>query len=376
MGFSFAFPFLPLYLQDLGVRRPSELAFWTGVVSGASGLALAVMSPLWGAFADRYGRRSMLIRAMVGGAVTVGLMGFARGPVDLLVLRILQGATSGTVAAATALVASSTPRQRVGWALGVLTSSIAVGSALGPSLGGIAAGAFGFRAIFWAGGAMLLAASLPVAAVVREAPLARGGSAAEPALRVLREATPGTIAAVAALVVCQCLLQTAYSGFQPLVVLRLLQVVSSGAATLTGIAFGISGLATAAAAVLYSGLARRLGYRRVAIAASLLLGAFQMLAGFGPGVSAIVLGATLAGAFYGTVGPAVTSMVGLETPARVQARVFGVSSSATALGFALGPLGGGLVASQLGPPPAIAVMAIGAALLALVLALRTREPAR
>src|SRR5215813_9857931 len=167
-GFSFAFPFLPVYLRQLGVHDPGQLALWTGVTAGASGASLAIMSPIWGTLADRYGRRAMLLRAMIGGAVTVGLMGFARGPVDLLVLRLLQGATAGTVAAATALVASGTPRARVGWALGVLTSAVAVGTAFGPLLGGLAATLLGVRAIFWAGGALLGAATIPVFAVVRE----------------------------------------------------------------------------------------------------------------------------------------------------------------------------------------------------------------
>src|SRR2546421_12912582 len=69
-GFSFAFPFPPLFLRELGIHTPSALALWRGVAAGASGFSLAVMSPVWGALADRYGRRSMLIRAMVGGAVT------------------------------------------------------------------------------------------------------------------------------------------------------------------------------------------------------------------------------------------------------------------------------------------------------------------
>src|SRR5438046_1523300 len=83
--------------------------------------------------ADRYGRNPMLVSAMIGGGITVLLTGFARGPIDLVVLRFLQGASSGTVAAATALVATGTPRRQVGWALGILSSSIALAGAMGPA---------------------------------------------------------------------------------------------------------------------------------------------------------------------------------------------------------------------------------------------------
>src|SRR5207253_8670973 len=106
----------------------------------ASGFALAVASPIWGILGDRFGRKPMLLRSMLGGAITVGLIFFVQNPTELIVLRFLQGATSGTVAAATALVAAETPRSRVGWALGVVTSAVALGRAIGPVIGGVAGG--------------------------------------------------------------------------------------------------------------------------------------------------------------------------------------------------------------------------------------------
>jgi DHA1 family multidrug resistance protein-like MFS transporter len=375
-GFSFAFPFLPVYLRQLGVHDPGQLAIWTGVTSGASGAALAVMSPIWGVLADRYGRRAMLIRAMVGAAITVGLMGFARGPFDLLALRLVQGATSGTVTASTALVASGTPRHRVGWALGVVTSAVAMGSALGPLVGGLAAAAFGVRAIFWAGGVLLAAATIPVLVVVREVPPRRTEEAPRSAMELLRASAPGALTLVAAMLACQAFLQMAYSGYQPLVVLRLLTRLSAGVEAFTGLTFAVAGLSSAVASVGYASIVRRLGYRPVAILAALCLAAAQLLAGWGPGVVWIVVGAALAGVCYGTLGPVIATLLGLATPPAAQARVFGVSASATAIGFALGPLGGGILAARSGVSIAITACAAMAILLAGVLAARMREPAR
>src|SRR2546427_2367642 len=132
---------------------------------------MAVASPIWGVLGDRFGRKPMLIRSMVGGAITVGVIFFVRTPLQLVILRFLQGATSGTVAAATALVAAETPRNRVGWALGVVTSAVALGSAIGPVVGGLAAAAFGLRLVFLGGGILLLIAMIPVVIIVRESPL-------------------------------------------------------------------------------------------------------------------------------------------------------------------------------------------------------------
>lgn len=376
VGFSFAFPFLPVYLRQLGVHNPAELAIWTGVTAGASGAALAIMSPIWGALADRYGRRTMLIRAMVGGAVTVGLMGFARGPVDLLVLRLAQGATAGTVAASTALVASGTPRARVGWALGVLSSAVAVGSAIGPLVGGLAASKLGVRAIFWAGGLLLAVATIPVIAIVREAGSRPERADRRSAFAVLREAAPGTVAILATLLLCQALLQGSNSGFQPLVVLRLLQHLSTGVEAVTGIAFAAAGLSSAAASVAYARVARHFGFRVVGVVAALLLAAAQLVAAWGPGVETIVVGAALAGAFFGTLAPVISTMIGMESPHEVQARVFGVAASATAVGFGLGPLAGGLLAARSGVSAAITACAGCAVALAVLLVTRAREPAR
>lgn len=375
-GFSFAFPFLPVYLRELGVHDPSQLAVWTGVAGGASGAALAIMSPIWGALADRYGRRPMLLRAMVGGAITVGLMGFARGPGDLVALRFVQGATSGTVAAATALVASGTPRSRVGWALGVLSSAVAVGSALGPLIGGLAASVFGVRAIFWAGGLLLGLATVPILIVVREASAQPAETMRQPVLEVLRQVAPVAVAVVAALLICQMLVQLAFSGYQPLVVLRLLEHLSSGVAAVTGITFAASGLASAAGSVVSAAVVRRLGFRVTGVLAALLLASAELVSAYGPGVVAIVAGAALAGAFYGMLVPIISTLLGLWSPAPVQARIFGAAGSATAVGFALGPFTGGVLAARLGTSLAITACAAGAILLAGVLATRVREPVR
>jgi DHA1 family multidrug resistance protein-like MFS transporter len=373
-GFSFAFPFLPLFLKELGVQQPQELALWTGVSGGVAGFSQAIMSPLWGVLADRYGRRSMLARAMIGGALTVGLMGLARGPVDLVILRLLQGATSGTVAAATALVATGTPRNRVGWALGVLSSSIAVGSALGPLVGGLAASVFGLRAIFVGAGVMLAISVVPVLIVVRETPIEKVGTPQGSAVAILRATGAGTLGAVAVLIVCQGLLQISFSGFQPLLVLRLLGHLSSGVASVTGLAFAASGLASAFAAVAYSAFVRRLSYVSVAVAAAVLLALSEVAVALVPDVGVIVLATAAAGLFYGVLGPALASMIGLEAPVQVQARVFGVSASAIAIGFGAGPLMAGGLAAFGSVPIALGVAAGFAVILAAVLALWAREP--
>src|SRR3989454_10769410 len=193
LGFSFVFPSLPLFLhQELPIPGGPQLSFWTGITGGATGLALAFTAPLWGRLADRYGRKPMLVRAMIGGGISVGLMGLAQSALQLTVLRGVQGASSGTVAAATALVATETPAPHLGWALGILSSSISLGSAVGPAAGGLAANLIGLRAIFLAGGTLLLLAAIPVLLLVRESPRRMARTATPRTTEVLRQAGAGT----------------------------------------------------------------------------------------------------------------------------------------------------------------------------------------
>ena len=376
LGFSFAFPFLPLFLhRELHIPNGPELSFWTGVSASATGFALALTSPIWGRLADRYGRKPMLVRAMIGGGISVGLMGLAQSALQLTVLRGVQGASSGTVAAATALVATETPAPHLAWALGILSSAISLGSAVGPAAGGLATNIIGLRAIFLAGGAMLLLAAIPVVFVVSESPRPTARSAAPRTTEVLRLARAGTLGALAVLIVAQGLQQTSYAAAQQLVVLRLLELTGAQQAQfLTGITFAGAGISTALASLTYHRLLRRTTYRRLLLAGSLLLGLALVSTAAAATAPLLIAAFVVASFFSGALIPAFGAMIGLESPTMVQATVFGFGSSAVALGFGLGPLLGGIVASVAGIRAGLVVAAVLAFVLAALVGVRAREP--
>ena len=376
MGFSFAFPFLPLFLhRELHIPNGPELSFWTGVSASATGFALALTSPIWGRLADRSGRKPMLVRAMIGGGISVGLMGLAQSALQLTVLRGVQGASSGTVAAATALVATETPGPHLAWALGILSSSISLGSAVGPAAGGLAANLIGLRAIFLAGGTLLLLATIPVLFVVRESPRRMERRAVLRTTEVLRQARAGTIGALAVLIVAQGLQQTSYGAAQQLVVLRLLDLTGAKEAQiLTGVTFAAAGIATALASLTIHRLLRRTSYRRLITAGALLFGLALLSAAAAASAPFLIAAFVIASFFSGALIPAFGAMTGLEAPAIVQATVFGVGSSAIALGFGLGPLLGGIVASVSGIRAGLIVAAALALILAALVGFRAREP--
>jgi DHA1 family multidrug resistance protein-like MFS transporter len=375
-GFSFAFPFLSIFIsQDLGVRSSHDLALWTAAGGSVTGLSMAIASPLWGLLGDRWGRKPMLVRSMVGGAITVGLMAFVQNPEQLVILRFLQGATSGTVAAATALVAVETPRNRVGWSLGVVTSAVALGSAFGPVVGGFSAAALGLRWVFLAAGILLLVSTIPVFLIVRESPLRRRDAARIGPLALINQ-RPGVQRALIGLIGAQGLVSVANSATQILVTLRLLEMLANGVEAVTGIAFGLAGIATSAAAVFYTYMTRRLGYVRTTTLAAVLMAGAIGLIGLAPWVALVVGAVALNGLLSGVIVPATASMIGLETPTEAQSTVFGVNASSVALGFCFGPLIAGGVAATAGVPAALGVVSVVALGLSVLLAAGTREPAR
>src|SRR5215218_7218642 len=168
-AFMFVVPFMPLYVQHLGVHDMGRAAAWAGLINGASGASMALVAPLWGRLSDRLGRKVMLLRATLAAAVVVGSMGFVSTPWQLLGLRLLQGTLTGTVPAATALVASTAPPDRAGWRLGALQTVIFVAAGIGPALGGVSADLAGLRTSFFVTSALLAVSGALVLLGVTEA---------------------------------------------------------------------------------------------------------------------------------------------------------------------------------------------------------------
>ncbi len=160
MGFFFAMPFAPFYLQELGITDPVELKVWVSLFAVASPLAFAIFAPIWGYISDRYGRRPMLLRATLGAAVVLTLMGTAQSPQILVFYRLLQGILTGTMVAAQTMVSVSAPHNRRGMALGSLNAAVFGGMMAGVFIGGIFAEMFGYRNAFLIAGIITMVASI------------------------------------------------------------------------------------------------------------------------------------------------------------------------------------------------------------------------
>ncbi len=169
IGMSLVVPFLPFYIQALGVTHPSSVAQWSGLVFAGPFLPAFFLTPVWGYLGDRYGRKLMVVRAIFGLALSQILIGFAPNVEMLFFFRMIQGAISGFLAAALALVSATTPREQSGYAIGLLQTATSSGNVIGPLVGGSLADAFGYRPIFFiVGGLCTLTGFIVVRFVVEK----------------------------------------------------------------------------------------------------------------------------------------------------------------------------------------------------------------
>jgi MFS family permease len=176
IGFSSVFPFLPLYVKSLGTVTSMSTDFCVGLVFSGQAFSMMIASPIWGAVADRWGRKLMVERAMLGGAVVLALMAFVRSAEELVMLRMAQGLISGVMGATNALVAATAPRGKTGYAMGLMQVAMGLGLGLGPLIGGMVADAYGYRAAFYITAALLAIAGVVVFFGVDEQFVARESS--------------------------------------------------------------------------------------------------------------------------------------------------------------------------------------------------------
>lgn len=149
LSFTFVMPFLPQFVQQLGVTDPARAALWSGLLFGISPLLGGLLTPFWVSVAQRTGNKPMVMRSLVSYVVLISLMGLCTNIWELLFLRILLGVFSGFSAFAIAVLSVTVPKERVSQAIGTLQSVQFAASAIGPIFGGTLADTIGLRNTFY-----------------------------------------------------------------------------------------------------------------------------------------------------------------------------------------------------------------------------------
>lgn len=340
LGFSFVVPFMPLFIQQLGIHGVASVTLWAALLSGGTAVTMAISSPIWGVLADRYGRKIMVVRAALSAALLVGLMGLAQNVWQLLALRVLQGGFTGTVSASQALVASQAPKERMGFSLGIMQTSVFLGTSLGPFAGGVVADTFGFRRSFIVAGLALFCSGLLVALLVQEEERfgERKGEARPQLLSGMGDALkirglPAMIGAVFAVQFGTTVVFPILPQF-----IQILQGAAGHAATVTGIVFAGAGIAGAISSVVVGWFSDRIGYRSILVVAALsaaILSVPQYFVTATWQLFVLRVGISLC---MGAILPASSALVASLVPSEKRGTAYGLTASANAVGFAAGPL--------------------------------------
>ena len=347
-GFSLVFPFLPLYVKELGVASTGSIEFWSGLVFSSQAVTMMFTAPIWGTIADLYGRKPMLIRASLGGAIIVAAMGFAQNAEQLVLLRTIQGMVSGVIAASNALVAASTPREKSGEALGLMQTGTWVGVAIGPLVGGVLGDAFGFRESFWITGAMLALAAIAVVFWVQEDFTPQE-----------RKDRPGFLSSyrslihtpdMASLYSSTFLFSVARSVTLPIAALFVLELMgpTAAVATVTGMLMGFKAIVGSGSAVWFGRLGDRVGHPRILLFGAVLGVLLYIPQPFVTTAWQLVVLQALTGLVQGAMVPAIGALMNLRTPADSKGAAYGLDNSVNAGGRMIAPMLGAGIAVWFG----------------------------
>jgi DHA1 family multidrug resistance protein-like MFS transporter len=341
-------PFLPLYLQQLGLTDPEKVRVWSGLIFGANLLTAFIFSFVWGKLGDRYGRKPMLIRSGIGMAVTITLMGFVTDHIQLLLLRLLNGAVSGFAPAASALVAVNAPKERSGYALGVLHSSSISGTICGPLIGGVFADLSGFSAVFSFLGIGIFSATLLIIFMVQETfdgKERKRMTTFNEDFKIIVSRKP-----LPALFFSAFMIRVATVGTLPLVPLYVQQLVPEHAnlVLLAGVTTASMGIANMTVAPLLGKLSDRFGAQYVLVFAALGAAVFSVPQAFVQNLWQLLALRFCSGLFLGGMTPSINVLIRRYAPESMESRTYSYSNSALILGGMAGAAGMGAVASVWG----------------------------
>lgn len=348
IGFSLVMPFMSLYIDTLGNYSTSQLNFWSGLTFSSTFLVTTLISPWWGRLADQKGRKLMLLRASLGMAVVISLMGLVTSVYQLVALRLLQGIFSGYISNATALVATGTPREKSGQVLGTLATGSVTGTLLGPLLGGLSASAFGYRPTFFITGTILLLVFLLSLFFVHEQFVPVEKRELVSAKQIFRDLKYPHV--VIGMFITTMIIQASNNSISPIISLYIRQLLHGhGNVTLvSGIIASIPGIATLIAAPRFGRLGDRIGSERIlAIGLGFALIVYIPMA-FVTNVWQLAGLRFLIGISDACLLPAVQALITKYSPPQAAGRIFSYNQSFQATGNVVGPLIGSSVSSIFG----------------------------
>lgn len=344
IAFSEVMPFLPLYIDTLGKFTHQQLNFWSGFVFSGIYFVSAIVSPWWGKLADKKGRKLMTLRASLGMALVLAAMGLVTNVWQLFFLRMLQGFFAGFVSNSNALIATETPKENSGQALGTMASSFTAGNLLGPFVGGALASWFSYRVTFFiTGGLLLICFFLCLFFVHEEGFKPLKEKKLDKASGVIKEFKSPAL--IFGLLLTTLIIQAANNSINPIVSLYVRQLMNNhgNIVFISGVIAALPGIATFLAASRFGAIGDKIGTHKIIVSGFIGAAILFLLTAFVQNTIELGVLRFLVGFTDACLFPQVQTMLTKNSPAKVTGRIFSWNQSAMYIGNIVGPLLGSTI---------------------------------
>ena len=348
-GVSQLAPILPLYFHDLGVQTPEAMSLWSGLATGATYIIVCIAAPFWGRIADKRGRKITLIRSSFGMALCNILIAFQTTPEGVVLIRLIQGLVSGFYSASITLIASESPIERTGWALGLLASANLAGSLIGPLLGGYIADTVGIRNDFIIVGIIMGLAGLLATMFIHEDYVPKD-NVEKLSISKLKEQIP-EFNSVIALCVASFIYAICIMSLQPVISVYIKGILPSNTeniAFIAGTVFSAMGIAQLISSSPLGKLVDKIGPRKVLVISLIYVGILNIPQAYVSDIYQLAIIRFLQGFGLGGMLPALNTYLSSKTPREFTGQVFSYNQSCLFLGYFLGAVGGASLMAWLG----------------------------
>ena len=348
-GVSQLAPILPLYFHDLGVQTPEAMSLWSGLATGATYIIVCLAAPFWGRVADKKGRKITLIRSSFGMALCNILIAFQTTPEGVVLIRLVQGLVSGFYSASITLIASESPIERTGWALGLLASANLAGSLIGPLLGGYIADTVGIRNDFIIVGVLMGLAGVLATIFIHENYVPQPNPE-KLSIRKLKEQIP-EFNSIVALCVASFIYAICIMSLQPVISVYIKGIVPSDTenlAFIAGAVFSAMGIAQLMSSSPLGKLVDKIGPRKVLVVSLIYVGILNIPQAYVSDVYQLAIIRFLQGFGLGGMLPALNTYLSSKTPREFTGQVFSYNQSCLFFGYFLGSVCGASLMAWLG----------------------------
>ena len=343
---SLVVPFMPIFVEQLGIES-DQVAFYAGLAISVSAVSAALVSPIWGILADKYGRKPMMIRAGLAMTITMGGLAFVPNIYWLLFLRLLNGVFTGFVPNATALIASQVPKDKSGAALGTLSTGVVAGTLTGPFVGGFIAEIFGIRNVFLLVGSFLFLAAILTIFFIKEdfQPVAK--EKAIPTKEVFSSFKYPRL--LVNLFLTSFVIQFSAQSIGPILALYVRDLgQSENLLFVSGLIVSSMGFSSMMSAGILGKLGDKVGNHRLLVAAQIYSVIIYLLCAHATSPLQLGLYRFLFGLGTGALIPGVNALLSKMTPKSGISRIFAFNQVFFYLGGVIGPMAGSAVAGYLG----------------------------